>query len=224
NLAPEPSHSCKEIPDHCVGESCISGRSRAARQCAAFPAVLDTGTSHDFIAREEHLRDWAGVDPRQYRRVGTIALDTGSGATANLDLLPYNVWLYRNQPFERDQLFAPFCLHLGGVGCCPRGPEENGLIERANRTIREHLEGEELENLVQAQRVFARIIRPYNEQRLHSALGYRRPVDYYRGDPMIKHEARRLKLAQARHCRRERNLRLPQGTLPYAAERTVATT
>ena len=106
----------------------------------------------------------------------------------------------------------------------PHCPEENGLMERANRTIREHLEGEELTNLVQAQAVFARIIRRYNEERLHSALGFLRPVDYYRGNPAAKYEERRLKLAQARHRRRERNLQLPQGTLPYAAERTVATT
>src|SRR5688500_14869060 len=54
----------------------------------------------------------------------------------------------------------------------PHCPEENGIIERSNRTIREHLEGEELTNLVQAQKVFARIIRRYNEERLHSALGF----------------------------------------------------
>ena len=35
----------------------------------------------------------------------------------------------------------------------PHCPEENGLMERANRTIREHLEGEELKDLVQAQSV-----------------------------------------------------------------------
>ena len=95
-------------------------------------------------------------------------------------------------------------------------------MERSNRTVREHLEGEELANLVQAQAVFRRIIRRYNEERLHSALGYLRPVDYYRGNPAEKYEERRRKLAQARHRRRERNLQLEQGTLPYAAERTVA--
>ena len=95
-------------------------------------------------------------------------------------------------------------------------------MERANRTFREQLDGEELANLVQAQAVFARIIRRYNEQRLHSALGYLRPVDYYRGDPEAQHAARRQKMSQARHRRRERNLQLPQGTLPYVAEGNVA--
>ena len=68
----------------------------------------------------------------------------------------------------------------------------------------------------------SRIIRRYNDDRLHSALGYLPPVDYYRGDPRVKHEARRVKLAQARHRRRERNLQLQQGTLPYTAESPVA--
>ena len=40
-----------------------------------------------------------------------------------------------------------------------------------------------------------RIIGWYNHQRLHSALGFLRPVDYYRGDPKALHEQRRRKLA-----------------------------
>jgi transposase InsO family protein len=104
----------------------------------------------------------------------------------------------------------------------PHCPEENGVIERSNRTIREGLEGEELTNLVQAQAVMTRIIKRYNEERLHSALGYLRPMDYYRGDPTTKQQERRLKMAQARHRRREKNLALEQGTLPYTAEEPVA--
>jgi putative transposase len=60
----------------------------------------------------------------------------------------------------------------------------------------------------------ARIVRWYNTERLHSSLGYLRPLDYYRGDPKSLHEARRRKLTAARHHRRERNLKLRQPTLP----------
>jgi putative transposase len=65
----------------------------------------------------------------------------------------------------------------------PHCPEENGLMERANRTINEALEGEDLADYLQAVKVIARLIRWYNEERLHSALGFLRPVDYYRGKP-----------------------------------------
>jgi hypothetical protein len=39
--------------------------------------------------------------------------------------------------------------------------EENGIIERSNRTLREALEGEELSGLFQARDVLARIVRWY---------------------------------------------------------------
>ena len=94
----------------------------------------------------------------------------------------------------------------------PHCPEENGLMERANRTLREALEGEELTGMLQAREVVARIIRWYNEERLHGALGYLRPIDYYRGDPERQQALRRAKLSQARHARKEENLNLRQRT------------
>ena len=104
----------------------------------------------------------------------------------------------------------------------PHCPEENGLMERANRTIDEALEGEDLADYLQAVKVIARLIRWYNEERLHSALGFLRPVDYYRGKPEELYAVRRRKLAEARHRRREKNLQLRQPTLPFPSEETVA--
>ena len=103
----------------------------------------------------------------------------------------------------------------------PHCPEENGLIERAQRTIGEALEEEALENYHQAVEVVAKVIVWYNQERLHSALGFLRPVDHYRGDPAAQHAARRLKLAKARHQRKEKNLQFRQLTLPLEHTETV---
>jgi putative transposase len=111
---------------------------------------------------------------------------------------------------------------LGHHRIHPHCPEENGVIERSFRTLREALEGEELRSLLEAERVLARLVRWYNAERLHSALGYLPPAVVYRGDPEERKAERRRKLAQARHRRRERNLGLQQGTLPFEAGESVA--
>jgi transposase InsO family protein len=96
----------------------------------------------------------------------------------------------------------------------PHCPEENGLMERANRTMREGLEEGEFSNFVELEPTLAAIRRRYNRERLHSTLGYLPPWEFYRGNPARRFEERRVKLYQARHRRRETNLNLRQGTLP----------
>jgi transposase InsO family protein len=53
------------------------------------------------------------------------------------------------------------------------------LVEQANRTLREGLEGEELSNYLELERALARLRRRYNEERLHGALGYLPPWEFY---------------------------------------------
>ncbi len=87
-------------------------------------------------------------------------------------------------------------------------------MERAQQTIGEALEDEELSGYLEAVRIIEKVVRWYNHERLHSGLGFLRPVDYYRGEPQALHEERRRKLARARHERKEKNLRLRQRALP----------
>ncbi len=69
--------------------------------------------------------------------------------------------------------------------------------------------------------VIGRLIRWYNEEWLHSALGFLRPVDYCRGNPEEMYAVRRRKLAEARRRRREKNLplRLPLAVRPADGKR-----
>jgi transposase InsO family protein len=104
------------------------------------------------------------------------------------------------------------------TGC----PEENGIMERANRTVREALEDIEMTNRYQAMDTLSQIICHYNQERSHSALGFVTPEVVYRGQPEFVHQARRLKLSQARHRRKQINLGIRQRTLPYEPDDTVS--
>jgi transposase InsO family protein len=104
----------------------------------------------------------------------------------------------------------------------PHTPTDNAEIERFQRTIGEKLDEHELADYTQAQDVIAEIIGTYNTARLHSALSFLRPVDYYRGDPEALVAERRRKLQQARELRKQENLKLRQRLLPWTEAKTVA--
>lgn len=102
----------------------------------------------------------------------------------------------------------------------PHCPEENGLVERAHRTFAERIDEMDFRDVEEARAQIGEIARWYNEERLHSALYFLRPVDYYRGKPGVLLEERRRKLAEARHRRAERNLQIRQGTIAFEAVKT----
>jgi putative transposase len=82
-----------------------------------------------------------------------------------------------------------------------RHPESNGRMERYHRSVREEAFGDgEVEGFYQGRELLGEWVRYYNEERLHSALKYLRPVDYYRGNPeaLLAERERKLKAAAAK--------------------------
>ncbi len=96
----------------------------------------------------------------------------------------------------------------------PHCPEENGVMERCNRTLREGIEEHELSGRYDSEEVIEKIVTHYNERRLHSSLEFQTPWTWYRGDPSSVSRCRSLKLSQARHRRKQINLGIRQRTLP----------
>ena len=93
----------------------------------------------------------------------------------------------------------------------PRTPEQNGIVERANKTAREEFSPLVIENYREAERQIARIVYWYNNERLHSSLKYLTPRQYYRGNPDDLLRIREAKLQKARILRKERNMRERKG-------------
>jgi putative transposase len=93
----------------------------------------------------------------------------------------------------------------------PHTPEQNGIVERANKTMREELAPVILVDYEHTRSEISRIIRHYNNERRHSSLHYLTPVQYYRGDPDILLAVREAKIEKARVLRKEKNMKDRKG-------------
>jgi putative transposase len=72
-------------------------------------------------------------------------------------------------------------LHIRDVVTAVRHPQSCGRLERWHRTLKEEcLWWQEWTTLGEVQGAVATYVRHYNEERLHSALGYRTPLEVYR--------------------------------------------
>ena len=80
----------------------------------------------------------------------------------------------------------------------PHTPEQNAIVERANKTMRESLVPVILTDYEQARSEISRIINHYNSERRHSSLNYLTPIQYYRGDPDLLLAIREAKIEKAR--------------------------
>jgi hypothetical protein len=62
-----------------------------------FPALLDTGNHHAFSIQQQHLRRWAGIDPRFLRLQGKVRVGQRSAT-----LHRARIWIHRNHAGKRD--------------------------------------------------------------------------------------------------------------------------
>lgn len=107
----------------------------------------------------------------------------------------------------------------------PHCPEENGKVERLNRTLGEMMDDYDFEDEAHAKEVVAEVVGKYNEDRLHSALNYLTPTDYYRGEPEKLLAERREAIKKARERRRQVNIRKRKGVrseMQTQKERTLS--
>lgn len=90
------------------------------------------------------------------------------------------------------------------VRTSPYYPQSNGKLERWNKSIKsECIRPGVLLSLDDAQRLIAQYIQVYNEQRLHSAIGYVTPKDVLEGRGEQIRAERSRKLEQARQQREQ---------------------
>ncbi len=111
------------------------GASPPVPRSPRFPAVLDTGLSHNFAIREEQLADWAGLYPPLLHMLGHGRLNGRS-----INVLAADAWIHRNRPGQRDALpdYLPFPLDFtGGIAVYPRGtPDTPRLPALGMRALR----------------------------------------------------------------------------------------
>jgi transposase InsO family protein len=87
----------------------------------------------------------------------------------------------------------------------PRHPESNGIVERFNGTVRRESDDDYGANYLKAEATINELMRHYNEERLHAALGYMTPATWHRGKPDEVRNERARRIAAARAHRKLAN-------------------
>jgi len=96
---------------------------------------------------------------------------------------------------------------MGHVRTSPYYPQSNGKIERFHKSLKnECVREQSLNTPEEAKKVIAAYVVKYNEQRLHSSIGYVTPLDKLNGEDVVIFAERKEKLAAARMARKERRL------------------
>lgn len=113
----------------------------------------------------------------------------------------------RGSQFSGKEFKTFINLHgLSHVMTSPYYPQSNGKLERFHFSIKQECIRKKIPlDLEQAKRIAAEYIRYYNEERLHSAIGYITPMDKLEGREKKVFQLRDQRLEEARKNRRNQN-------------------
>lgn len=96
---------------------------------------------------------------------------------------------------------------MSHVRTSPYYPQSNGKIERWHQTMKKEVIRKKVPlSLQEAIDQMGKFVNYYNNERLHSAIGYVTPADKLQGRETIIHVGRECKLAAARRARKEKPL------------------
>lgn len=97
---------------------------------------------------------------------------------------------------------------MSHVRTSPYYPQSNGKIERFHKSLKTECVREySLNTPEQAKKVIAAYVVKYNEQRLHSSIGYVTPIAKLNGEDVVIIAERKEKLAAAKIARKEMRLK-----------------
>ncbi len=89
--------------------------------------------------------------------------------------------------------------------------EKNGIVEKANKTMKESLVTVILTDNEQVRHELFKIVEYYNNRGGNSSLNYLTPIQYYKGNPEEVLRIMESKIERARILRREMNMKERKG-------------
>ncbi len=135
----------------------------------------------------------------------SVANELQAALEANPGTEPRFVHDHGSEFVNRDVAAVVKAHSLMDIKTRPRHPESNGIVERFNGTVRDETDDDYGDNYLQAEAIIAKLMRHYNEERLHATLGYMTPATWHRGQPDQVRDERARRIAAARAHRKTIN-------------------
>ena len=135
----------------------------------------------------------------------SVATELAAALVETGDVKPRIVHDHGSEFVNRDIAAVIKAHNLIDIKTRARHPESNGIVERFNGTVRDETDDVYGDNYLQAEAIIARMMGYYNEEHLHTALGYMTPATWHRGRPEEVRQERARRIAAARAQRKSVN-------------------